>query len=402
MNKFKILVRKFGPFEIIARQFWEQYKQKYASELSLDLVTLDLPELHDAILEGEYDIAQVNTDWLAQCHKQNTLADLSSYILSDPPEDYPRDWAPALLGLQTFGKDVLGVPFHDGPECMIYRKDLFQDPKEKTAYKKKYKAELRPPETWEEFYRASEFFNRPEKNIYGTVFALFPDGHNNIFDFGLQVWSRGGSLTDKTGKPLVYSHESVLAMEFYRSLLNQPFVHPESKNFDSFGSCWAFAKGEVALMVNWFGFASVCETDKDSKVRGCVDITSIPHAKGFDECVSLNVYYTWSISNKSRNKKAAYDYILNATTKENDIELTLKGAIGCRKTTWFDPGINKLIPYYNKIDEIHRNARTLPRVPNWHNVSKIIDRLVLDVMNTDIPVEKILKQAQIDIDQLQT
>ena len=31
---------------------------------------------------------------------------------------------------------------------------------------------------------------------YGTVFAAFPDGHNTLYDFALQLWSRGGELTD--------------------------------------------------------------------------------------------------------------------------------------------------------------------------------------------------------------
>jgi len=402
MNKLRILVRKFEPFEIIVRQFWEQYEQKQRPELSLELVSLDLPELHEAILEGDFDIAHVNTDWMAQCNKQNVLEDLTPYINNDPPSGYPQDWTPGLLSLQTFDKKVLGIPFHDGPECMIYRKDLFQDPGEKSIYKKRYGTELKPPETWDEFFQAAEFFNRPEKNLYGTVFALFPDGHNNIFDFSLQVWSRGGSLTDQEGNILVNSSEAIRAMKFYRCLLNQSFIHPGSKDFDSIGSCWAFARGEVALMVNWFGFATVCETDRESKVRGSVDIMPIPHAEGFNERVSLNVYYTWSVSSKSRNKNVAYNYILNATTKENDIKLTLNGAIGCRKTTWFDPQINKLIPYYNKMDDIHNYARTLPRVPNWHDVSVIIDRLVLDVTNTERPVEEILNQAQIEIDLLKS
>ena len=42
---------------------------------------------------------------------------------------------------------IYGLPFHDGPECLIYRKDLFENENEKLAFKKVYGRELAPPRT---------------------------------------------------------------------------------------------------------------------------------------------------------------------------------------------------------------------------------------------------------------
>jgi multiple sugar transport system substrate-binding protein len=126
--------------------------------------------------------------------------------------------------------------------------------------------------------------------MYGTLFALYPDGHNNIFDFALQVWSRGGTLTDERNNILLYSHESVEAMKFYRDLVNSPFIHPNSRDLESIGASWTFARGEVAMMVNWFGFATMCETVEGSRVKGNVDICAVPHSAECSEQVSLNVY----------------------------------------------------------------------------------------------------------------
>lgn len=399
-KKFKILVRKFEPFERIVDIFWNKYRQKSATKLELEAIALDLPELHAAILSGYFDVAHVNTDWLAQCNKLNNLENLAPYIKSSPPEDYPNDWTKVHLSLQTFEDTVLGIPFHDGPECLIYRKDLFNDKIEKENYEKLYKCELKPPETWDEFVRIADFFNRPEKGMYGTLFALYPDGHNNVFDFGLQVWSRGGSLVNEQGHIMVYSPEAVEAMEFYRSLINEPFVHPKSRDLESISACWTFAKGEAAMMVNWFGFATVCETDKNSNVKGCIDICSVPHAASFNEPISLSVYYTWSVSSKSQNKQESYNFIRNSVSKENDAILPFEGAISCRRSTWFNPKINKIIPYYNRLDKIHEYVRTLPRTPEWHDVSKVIDGLVLDVINTEKSVDLILNEAQSRIDNI--
>src|SRR5690606_7860966 len=110
---------------------------------------------------------------------------------------------------------------------------------------------------------------RPEQNLYGSVFASKPDGHNTVFDFCLQLWSRGGSLTDEGGNIQVNSPQAAEGLDFYRKLLGDKYaVHPESPNYESVKTGAAFARGEAAMMVNWFGFASVCEVSGDSQVKG--------------------------------------------------------------------------------------------------------------------------------------
>ncbi len=396
-RSFTILVRKFGPFERAVRIFWDQLMEARGLDVDLELVPLDLPELHAAILTRRFDVAHVNTDWLAECWARGCLEDLSGWVRADPPEGYPEDWPRSLLGLQTFPNALAGIPFHDGPECLIYRKDLFESERERASYRDRYGAELEPPRTWAEFARVAAFFDRPEQGMHGTVFALYPDGHNNVFDFALQVMSRGGSL-ERGDRVVLDSPEALDALEDYRGLINSPFVHPQSRQLESIGACWAFARGEVAMMVNWFGFATMCETVEGSRVRGRVDICAIPHADTHPDPVSLNVYYVWSISSDSHHKDLAYEYIRNAVSKENDIILTMAGGIGCRRSTWFDPRVNLAIPYYSRMEEIHGYASTLPRSAAWHAISTVIDQMVIDTIDTDRPVAGILQEAQARVD----
>ena len=59
--------------------------------------------------------------------------------------------------------------------------------------------------------------------------------------------------------------------------------------FDSVKSGLAFAAGQIAMMVNWFGFASMSETVAESKVKGCVAVAAVPSGAG--PRVSLNAYW---------------------------------------------------------------------------------------------------------------
>lgn len=400
MKKFRILCRKNEDFENVVRLMWQNYQEVYGKELELELIPLHLPELHDAILTKDFDVAHVNTDWLAEAWEDGCLENLAEYVEKNPPQDYPQGWPDALLKLQTFPDGLAGIPFHDGPECLIYRKDLFENPEEQKIFRERYGYELTPPETWEAFADVAEYFNRPEEGMYGTLFALYPDGHNNIFDFALQIWSRGGEIEDESGKITLYTQKAEEAMRFYRDLVKREFVHPGSREMESIASSRAFARGEAAMMVNWFGFATMCETTDGSRVKGKVDIAPVPHSAEIDSPVSLNVYYTWSISMESAYKAEAWDFITNTVTKENDIYLPLMGAIGCRKSTWYDERVNRVIPYYSRMEQIHACARTLPRMTAWHEISKIIDMLMISVNSTEEPIEDILKNAQRQVDTL--
>jgi multiple sugar transport system substrate-binding protein len=133
-------------------------------------------------------------------------------------------------------------------------------------------------------------------------------------------------------------------------------------------------------------------------VRGCVDVAAIPHADSHPDPVSLNVYYVWSISPESQHQDLAWEYLRHCVTKENDVILTMAGGIGCRRSTWSDPRVNEVIPYYRRMEEIHRYASTLPRTPAWHSISRVIDQLVIDTIDTDRPVGAILEGAQARVD----
>ncbi|MDX6599285.1 MAG: multiple sugar transport system substrate-binding protein [Gaiellales bacterium] len=61
------------------------------------------------------------------------------------------------------------VAFDNDTQPFFYRGDLFDDPKEKAAYSAKYGKELRVPETWDEHKNISEFFTRPDKQLYGDI-----------------------------------------------------------------------------------------------------------------------------------------------------------------------------------------------------------------------------------------
>jgi len=406
MEKIRIAVRKFDPFESTLQKLWDAFCIQNNIKMEAEMIPLDLHDLYETTIsekglkEGKWDIAHINTDWIFDAVNENAVLNLFSLIGENPPENYPFGWHKSLLHLQKLSNGIYGLPFHDGPECLIYRKDLFENETEKENFKNQFGYELSTPKTWQEFAEIATFFNRPEQNLYGAVFANYPDGHNMVFDFCLQLWTRGGSLLNKKNQIDIHNEAAIKALDFYRKMVNDATaVHPKSREFGSVEAGLAFAEGQAAMAINWFGFASMAEVIEESKVKGKIDITSLPSDPGH-KTASLNVYWLYTIGSGSKHKKLAYDFLRFATTPESDKLLTTEGGIGCRKSTWKDEEINTLIPFYHKLEMLHENALTLPQTPIWPKVAELIDGAVLKAIETEISSEILLKETQEKISKL--
>jgi multiple sugar transport system substrate-binding protein len=402
---FRIAIRAFEPFESALRRQWATFKAAEGLDLELEIGEFETHPIYVELFEkeglkrGDWDVALVNTDWLAQIYQAQAALDLAPFIQAHPPDEYPQGWMPSLLRAQQFDQQIVGLPFHDGPQCLIYRKDLFDDPQEQTAYQEKYGSPLRLPEAWAEFAQIARFFHRPERRLYGTVFAFYPDRHNTVYDFCVQVWTRGGEIFNAAEQRVTLNtSQAAESLAFYRDIIPDA-LHPEARNLDSVKSGIAFAQGEVALMTNWFGFAAMGETHAESQVRGYTGIGSIPRGDN-GATATLNVYWLLCIGAGSPHRNLAYRLLHHCASPAMDRLVTEAGAIGCRKSTWHDPEINRTIPFYYQLETLHADARELPRLANWADIGAVMDDLVTAAITSDEPVDNLLAKAQAKIDQL--
>jgi multiple sugar transport system substrate-binding protein len=170
-------------------------------------------------------------------------------------------------------------------------------------------------------------------------------------------------------------------------------VHPSCKDFDSIQAGLSFARGEAAMMVNWFGFATMAHTSPDSAIRGLVDIAEIPSDRGHST-TSLNVYWILSIAAGSPYPGVAWRFLQHCLTPAMDKLTTTSGAIGCRKSTWTDPEVNAAIPFYHRMESLHAAAREIPQRSDWPGIAAIIDKLVVSTITADQSVETLLQQAE--------
>jgi multiple sugar transport system substrate-binding protein len=398
-NRLRLAYREFAGFEKAFRHQIETFV-KDRPGVDIELVAHDVPDLYHGIVEGdgcrsgEWDLFLCNTDWLPPLMHREDLLRLDPFLAADPPPDWPAGWSPSLLSLQT-GPDGgnYGLPYHDGPEMFMYRGDLFEDPTEQQRFAAEYGYPLAAPATWSEFLDVARFFTRPADDLYGCVLAAMPDAHNSVYDFLIQLWSRGGQVL--SGNRAAFAGpEGHEALGFLRDLVCvHKVTQPDPRAYESVRSGDYYASGRGAMMWNWCGFAVVADLP-DSAIRGRNRLGLIPRgAPPAGRHVSLSVYWVLSIPRGSRNPQLAWEFLRHVGTPEMDLVTARSGAIGCRLSTWRDASIQQEFASYGLIEETHEGVETMPAIPAYPEVHEVLNVEIDAVYTGAKSVEQALADA---------
>lgn len=205
---------------------------------------------------ASYDLVVGDSQWLGQGATQGHYVDISDIFMTDLNG---KSLSPATVAAYAeypagSGK-YWSYPTEGDAIGWSYRKDLFEDPAEKEAFKAKYGYDLDVPKTMTELRDIAEFFTRPDKNQYGIAVYTQKDYDGLVMGFEQALWNFGGDWGDfKTYKVdgIVNSEDSIKALEFYQGLYK--FAPPGSSNDFFAESLNHFTSGEVAMAMNYFAF----------------------------------------------------------------------------------------------------------------------------------------------------
>lgn len=408
MPTLSLVYRVFDGFEQALTRQAAAYREDHP-DFERRLEALDVPPLYEkmiarkACLSGDYDLFLAVTDWLPELIRDNLITPIDDYLAADPPPDWPHGWPDSLRRPQQDAAGrTWGLPYHDGPEVLMYRTDLFGDPAERARFRRAHGRELAPPRTWSEFLDLARFFTRPAEDLYGCVVAAKPDGHNDVYDFLIHLWSRGGVFLDERWRPAFASPEGEAALRYYLGLIHEHRVtQPAPWEYDSIAAGELFASGGAAMMWNWAGFQTVADLPELSKIPGRTRSTMLPAGDGPRGIpVSLIVYWVMTIPAGSRQKDAVWSFMRHLASPAMDRITALAGGSGVRLSTWNDPEVRRRFGYYEVIEAIHRQARTLPAIPEYPAINEVIDRMMARVVTGGHPVAKALREASAETEQI--
>lgn len=383
MPTLRFVGRPFDGFETALERQVASFNGTHDQTLELDRDHRPLPEIYEELVEtgaiaDEYDLFLCLSDWLPALADEDLLLPLEEYLAEDPPDDWPEGWVESMRELVAYEGTTYGVPYHDGPEIFHYRRDLFESVAEQRAFREEYGRPLHVPKTWDEFLEVAKFFTRPEEDLWGTVVAALPDGHNDVYDFLIQLWSRGGEVLDADGRPAFDGEAGREALQFYHDLIHEhAAVPPSATEMESVEAGQFYADGKSAMMWNWAGFGAMAE-DPDAAVFGDAAYGLIPRADTpAGRHTALTVLYGLTIPAGSDHADLAYEFIEHAATPAGDRITTDAGASGTRFSTWRDPDVLRSNSFYAVAEEVNTSGyNTLPRIPEYVELNAILDAMV--------------------------
>ncbi|MCL8025494.1 ABC transporter substrate-binding protein [Nocardioides bruguierae] len=330
---------------------------------------LGLPELQAAVLgpaAPEADLLVVPADWLPALAAAGRVRPLTPWLETAPPEGWPTAWSPSFHAGVTWGTDVVGVPFHDGPQLTFTRTDLAQ-----------------PPATWGELLATAARLHGA--GTAGTVLAGAPDGHNNVYDLVLHLWRHGGDLVDEDGGVLLDSAATRATLRFLREVATT-LVPADAHDLDSNGSGTAFGEGRVGVAVNWAGYAALA-----GDVPFSVGLA--PTADDGTPTTTVNAFWATAVTTTCTDPDRAWAHVRHAASAEMDLATTRAGASGARRSTWSHPDVLATRPEHALFEAAHATSRPLPRLAALPQVVDVLSDLVDAVVWRGEPVEPALAAA---------
>ncbi|MDX8530735.1 extracellular solute-binding protein [Mesorhizobium sp. VK25A] len=203
-----------------------------------------------------YDLIVGDSQWLGAGSTQGHWVDLSDFF-----KQHKLDQVMTPATVKGYAEYPPGsgkywaIPLEGDANGWAYRKDWFEDPKEKEAFKAKYGYDLGVPKDYKQLHDIAEFFTRPDQKRYGL--AIYTQNKYDAMAMGVEqtIFSYGGSLGDYSTYAvdgIVNSDSNIKAIEMYHDLTK--FTPPNWGDSFFVEDNQAFTSGLSAMAMNFFAF----------------------------------------------------------------------------------------------------------------------------------------------------
>jgi multiple sugar transport system substrate-binding protein len=201
-----------------------------------------------------FDVAALDSVWLP------SFKDALQPIDEIFTDEAKKDIFPSLVKEANVDGHFIGLPAWTNAEIILYRKDLFEDAKNKADFQAKYGYELAAPTTWKQYQDISEFFTKD--GMYGT------DVKGGVeTEWLAHVLQAGGPMIlDENNKVVIDNAAHKEALDFYVSLTKS--APSGAAQVDWAAAQNLFNQGQTAMTRFWAH--AYRQIPKDSPVAGKV------------------------------------------------------------------------------------------------------------------------------------
>jgi multiple sugar transport system substrate-binding protein len=298
----------------------ELIRKQTGLKLKIDVIP---PEnLHEKQLafflsgSSEYDLLEIYPTWVGEYAESMFIENLDGLYRKYGKEIDVSDFIEgAQVGFDKYKGSWYAIPYDGDVNLFYYRKDLFDDSRNKADFKRRYGYNLEPPKSWEQVRDMAEFFTGREPGLYGfgtlalkTWWAV--DYWANVYRNRLVadgIRFENGLVNDN-GTIELDRNAFIRANDFYMDLMKfsprgiLSWGYPESKE--------GLGNGTVAMSMQWA--TGVFRDPRQAKYWESIYATTMPGFKKRDGSVegvtSFAVGKALVIPTGTKNRDVAFLY----------------------------------------------------------------------------------------------
>jgi len=258
--------------------------------------------------------------------------------IADPKLLAMDDFSPPIVKLlTTTGGRLVGIPSMCDSTMLVYRKDLFEDEKNKRDFVKQFGYELHPPQNGDEFKDIAKFFQRPKENMYGM---------SDNWSTPYMVRSTGGWLRAHGGNwfedwqkgdltPTIDTDPMRMAMKDCIWFLENA-TPPDILSFDNALVTQQLATGRSPMGITWFSSMPDLHKPEFSKYYE-------QFRYGVHPLSGNTGHMGWFIPKDSKHAEAAYKLVEWICSPQNQLTFVQFGGTPFRTSSISDPNILKVL-----------------------------------------------------------
>jgi multiple sugar transport system substrate-binding protein len=305
------------------------------------------------------DVVLIDVIRPAQWAAQGWAEPLDGYLGADKAKilsQYLKAYADAD---QVNGK-LVALPYFADSQFLYYRKDLLE----------KYKRPV--PKTWDEMMETAKIVMDGEKapQLQGFSTAGSPI-EGTVCTYLVPLWGAGGDIT-ANGKLNLDTTQARLPFQLYGRMKQAGVLPKNIAEIPTDRIRIDMQAGNLLFAMTWGYVWNRLENDADSKVKGKIGVTTLPHDPGGKSATCIGGWQL-AVSAYSKNKVEAVKFARWLSSPETSkMQAILASHMPVFPSVYKDPDVLKANPWFADALPVVEGAKSRPVSAQYPQVSDVI------------------------------
>ncbi len=305
------------------------------------------------------DVILIDVIRPAQWAAQGWAEPLDGYLGADK-QKLMGSYLKAYADADQVGGKVIALPYFADAQFLYYRKDLLE----------KYKRP--PPKTWDDMMETARVIMDGEKNpqLQGFSTAGSPI-EGTVCTYLVPLWGAGSDLT-KSGKLNLDAPQARLPFQLYGRMKQAGVLPKNIAEIPTDRIRIDMQAGNLIFAMSWGYVWNRLENDADSKVKGKIAVTTLPHDQGGQSATCIGGWQL-AVSAYSKNKPEAVKFVRYLSSPEvSKMQAILASHLPVFPSVYKDAEVVKANPWFADALPVVEGAKSRPVSAQYPQVSDVI------------------------------